>query len=171
MCPQRRWPLDDSSSEAPKLRLASPGLENFHEPEDILNAENSGTTMRFIMGLLGNTPFVSVVTGDHSLRARPMGRVVQPLRLMGAQVRGRGGDSLAPLVIRGGELSGIEYTMPVASAQLKSALVMAALFAKGETVLLQPALSRDHTVKNAAGYGSGHCGGRAGACGQDLGLS
>ena len=145
---------DDSSSEAPKLRLASPGLENFHEPEDILNAENSGTTMRFIMGLLGNTPFVSVVTGDHSLRARPMGRVVQPLRLMGAQVMGRGGDSLAPLVIRGGELSGIEYTMPVASAQLKSALVMAALFAKGETVLLQPALSRDHTERMLRAMGA-----------------
>ena len=144
----------DGSSEAPKLRLASPGLENFHEPEDILNAENSGTTMRFIMGLLGNTPFVSVVTGDHSLRARPMGRVVQPLRLMGAQVMGRGGDSLAPLVIRGGELSGIEYTMPVASAQLKSALVMAALFAKGETVLLQPALSRDHTERMLRAMGA-----------------
>ena len=145
---------DASSSEAPKLRLASPGLENFHEPEDILNAENSGTTMRFIMGLLGNTPFVSIVTGDHSLRARPMGRVVQPLRLMGAQVMGRGGDSLAPLVIRGGELSGIEYTMPVASAQLKSALVMAALFAKGETVLLQPALSRDHTERMLRAMGA-----------------
>ena len=144
----------DGSSEAPKLRLASPGLENFHEPEDILNAENSGTTMRFIMGLLGNTPFVSVVTGDHSLRARPMGRVVQPLRLMGAQVMGRGGDSLAPLVIRGGELNGIEYTMPVASAQLKSALVMAALFAKGETVLLQPALSRDHTERMLRAMGA-----------------
>ena len=154
MCPQRRWPLGIGSSEAPKLRLASPGLENFHEPEDILNAENSGTTMRFIMGLLGNTPFVSVVTGDHSLRARPMGRVVQPLRLMGAQVMGRGGDSLAPLVIRGGELSGIEYTMPVASAQLKSALVMAALFAKGETVLLQPALSRDHTERMLRAMGA-----------------
>ncbi len=145
---------DDSSSEAPKLRLASPGLENFHEPEDVLNAENSGTTMRFIMGLLGNTPFVSVVTGDRSLRSRPMGRVVQPLRLMGAQVMGRGGDSMAPLTIRGGELRGIEYTMPVASAQLKSALVMAALFAKGETVLLQPALSRDHTERMLRAMGA-----------------
>ncbi len=145
---------EDSSSEAPKLRLASPGLENFHEPEDVLNAENSGTTMRFIMGLLGNTPFVSVVTGDRSLRSRPMGRVVQPLRLMGAQVMGRGGDSMAPLTIRGGELRGIEYTMPVASAQLKSALVMAALFAKGETVLLQPALSRDHTERMLRAMGA-----------------
>ena len=145
---------EDSSSEAPKLRLASPGLENFHEPEDVLNAENSGTTMRFIMGLLGNTPFVSVVTGDRSLRSRPMGRVVQPLRLMGAQVMGRGGDSMAPLTIRGGELRGIEYTMPVASAQLKSALVMAALYAKGETVLLQPALSRDHTERMLRAMGA-----------------
>ncbi|MDA0989000.1 MAG: 3-phosphoshikimate 1-carboxyvinyltransferase [Chloroflexi bacterium] len=145
---------EEGSSETPKLRLASPGLENFHEPVDILNAENSGTTMRFIMGLLGNTHFVSVVTGDRSLRSRPMGRIVQPLRLMGAQVMGRSSDSLAPLAIRGGDLKGIEYTLPVASAQLKSALVLAALFARGETVLHQPALSRDHTERMLSAMGA-----------------
>lgn len=145
---------EEGSSETPKLKLASPGLENFHEPDDVLNAENSGTTMRFIMGLLGSTPFVSVVTGDRSLRSRPMGRIVQPLRLMGAQVMGRGGDSLAPLTIRGGELKGIEYTLPVASAQLKSALVLAGLFANGETVLHQPALSRDHTERMLEAMGA-----------------
>ncbi|MEK7777524.1 MAG: 3-phosphoshikimate 1-carboxyvinyltransferase, partial [Chloroflexota bacterium] len=133
---------EDGSTEAPRLKLSSPGLENFREPNDVLNAENSGTTMRFIMGLLGSTPFVSVITGDRSLRSRPMARIVQPLRLMGAQIMGRGGDSLAPLTIRGGNLKGIEYTLPMASAQLKSSLVIAALFAQGETVLHQPALSR-----------------------------
>ncbi|MDE2859901.1 MAG: 3-phosphoshikimate 1-carboxyvinyltransferase [Chloroflexota bacterium] len=144
----------EGSEEEPKLVLTSPGLENFNEPETVLDAQNSGTTMRFIMGLLGSTPFLSVVTGDRSLRARPMGRVVQPLRLMGAQVMGRGSDSLAPLAIRGGDLNGIEYTMPVASAQLKSALLMAALFANGETVLLQPALSRDHTERMLRAMGA-----------------
>ena len=145
---------EEGSSDAPMLALTSPGLEHFKEPEDVLDARNSGTTMRFIMGLLGSTPFLSVVTGDSSLRARPMGRVVQPLRLMGAQVMGRGSDSLAPLAIRGGDLNGIEYNMPVASAQLKSALLMAALFANGETVLHQPALSRDHTERMLRAMGA-----------------
>ncbi len=144
----------DGSDDAPMLSLTSPGLTDFHEPDDVLDAENSGTTMRFIMGLLGGAPFLSVVTGDRSLRTRPMGRVVQPLRLMGAQVMGRGGDALAPLAIRGGDLKGIEYTMPVASAQLKSALLMAALFANGETVLRQPALSRDHTERMLRAMGA-----------------
>ena len=145
---------EEGSAEAPSLVLTSPGLEGFHEPDDLLDAQNSGTTMRFIMGLLGNTPFLSVVTGDSSLRSRPMGRVVQPLRLMGARVMGRDGDSLAPLAIRGGDLNGIEYNMPVASAQLKSALLMAALFAKGETVLHQPAQSRDHTERMLRAMGA-----------------
>ncbi|MBF8266679.1 MAG: aroE [Dehalococcoidia bacterium] len=145
---------EDGSREAPRLKLSSPGLENFREPNDVLNAENSGTTMRFIMGLLGSTPFVSVITGDRSLRSRPMGRIVQPLRLMGAQIMGRGGDSLAPLTIRGGNLKGIEYTLPMASAQLKSSLVIAALFAQGETVLHQPALSRDHTERMVEAMGA-----------------
>ena len=145
---------EEGSSDTPKLKLTSPGLENFHEPNDVLNSENSGTTMRFIMGLLGTTPFVSVVTGDRSLRSRPMGRIVQPLRLMGAQIMGRDSSSLAPLTIRGGNLKGIEYTLPVASAQLKSALVLAALFAQGETVLHQPALSRDHTERMLEAMGA-----------------
>ncbi|MDP6102658.1 MAG: 3-phosphoshikimate 1-carboxyvinyltransferase, partial [Dehalococcoidia bacterium] len=144
----------EGSSETPKLKITSPGLENFHEPNDILDAGNSGTTMRFIMGLLGSTPFVSVLTGDRSLRSRPMGRIVQPLCLMGAQVMGRGDNSLAPLTIRGGGLDGIEYTLPVASAQLKSALVLAGLNARGETVLHQPALSRDHTERMLEAMGA-----------------
>jgi 3-phosphoshikimate 1-carboxyvinyltransferase len=86
-----------------------------------------------------------VMTGDRSIRSRPMGRIVEPLRLMGAEVDGRDGGKLAPLTFRGGSLHGIEYRLPVASAQLKSALLLAGLFADGETVLAQPALSRDHT--------------------------
>ena len=144
----------EGSFETPKLKLKSPGLENFHEPKDILNAGNSGTTMRFIMGLLAATPFVSVVTGDRSLRSRPMARIVQPLQIMGAQIMGRGGDSLAPLTIKGGNLTGIEYPLDVASAQLKSALIIAALFARNDTILQQPAFSRDHTERMLGAMGA-----------------
>lgn len=145
---------DDSPTGMLQLRLSSPGLHGLTEPDDVLNAENSGTTMRFIMGLLASTPFVSVVNGDSSLRTRPMARIVHPLRRMGAEVMGRGGDSLAPLTIRGGELRGIEYDMPVASAQVKSSLIIASLFAGGDTALHQPALSRDHTERMLEAMGA-----------------
>ena len=117
------------------------------EPSDILDAGNSGTSMRLLSGLLASQSFLSVVTGDNSLRSRPMSRIVQPLKLMGAQILGRNGDTLAPLVIRGGSLNGIEYMMPVPSAQVKSSIILAGLFAQGETVLHQPAPSRDHTER------------------------
>ena len=115
------------------------------EPADVLNTGNSGTTTRLMAGVLAGQPFLSIMTGDRSIRSRPMGRIVEPLRMMGAQVDGRDGGKLAPLTFRGGALHGIEYRMPVASAQLKSCLLLAGLFASGETVLRQPALSRDHT--------------------------
>jgi 3-phosphoshikimate 1-carboxyvinyltransferase len=121
------------------------GTEGFVEPADVLNAGNSGTTMRLLSGLLAAQPFLSIITGDESLRARPMDRLIQPLRLMGAEIWGRGSDSLAPLAIRGGKLNGIHYTVPVASAQLKSAILIAGLFAKGNTTVEEPAQSRDHT--------------------------
>ena len=117
------------------------------EPEDVLDAGNSGTSMRLLSGLLGSQPFLSVLTGDGSLRSRPMGRIVEPLRLMGAHILGRGNGSHAPLIIRGGPLNGIEYTLPVASAQVKSSVILAGLSAQGETVLHQPARSRDHTER------------------------
>ncbi len=115
------------------------------EPSDILNTGNSGTTTRLMAGVLAGQPFMSVMTGDRSIRSRPMARIVDPLRLMGAEVDGREGGRLAPLTFRGGSLHGIEYRMPVASAQVKSALLLAGLFAEGETTLEQPAVSRDHT--------------------------
>lgn len=115
------------------------------EPNEILNTGNSGTTTRLMAGILAGQPFMSVMTGDKSIRARPMARIVDPLREMGAKVDGREGGKLAPLVFRGGSLHGIHYTMPVASAQVKSALLLAAIFAHGETILDQPAMSRDHT--------------------------
>ncbi len=121
--------------------------ESLEEPEDVLDSGNSGTSMRLLSGLLAGQPFVSVLNGDRSLRSRPMGRIVHPLQLMGAQIQGRAGDTLAPLTIRGGSLRGIGYTMPVASAQVKSSIMLAGLSARGETVLRQPGLSRDHTER------------------------
>jgi 3-phosphoshikimate 1-carboxyvinyltransferase len=123
------------------------GRGGFKEPADVLYARNSGTTTRLMCGLLSAQPFLSIITGDASLRSRPMGRVIQPLRLMGAQIWGRGSDSLSPLAIKGGKLSGIEYKLPVASAQIKSAVLIAALFAQGNTVVIEPAPSRDHTER------------------------
>jgi len=123
------------------------------EPEDILDAGNSGTSMRLLSGILASQSFASVITGDGSLRSRPMQRVVQPLKQMGAQIMGRQDDSLAPLVIRGGNLRGIEYDLPMASAQVKSAIMLAGLSASGETVIHQPALSRDHTERMVLAMG------------------
>ena len=143
-----------NSTGTPRLKISSPGLAGLAEPQDLLNAGNSGTTIRLLMGALAGVPFVSVITGDRSLRSRPMGRIVQPLRLMGAHILGRKGDSLAPLTVKGGGLKGIEYTMPVASAQVKSSLVLASLFADGETLLHQPALSRDHTERMLEAMGA-----------------
>ena len=123
------------------------------EPSDILDAGNSGTSMRLLSGILASQPFVSVITGDGSLRSRPMQRIVQPLKQMGAEIMGRQNDNLAPLVIRGGGLQGIEYDLPMASAQVKSAIMLAGLSAAGDTVIHQPALSRDHTERMVLAMG------------------
>ena len=124
------------------------------EPTDILDAGNSGTSMRLLSGLLAAQPFLSVITGDGSLRSRPMRRIVEPLLQMGAQVMGRQKGSLAPLVISGGSLSGIEYDLPVASAQVKSCIMLAGLSADGDTLIHQPALSRDHTERMISAMGA-----------------
>ena len=139
---------DPGGNEAEdRFIIGGNGLGGLVEPHETLNAGNSGTTMRLVSGLLAGQPFFSIITGDRSLRSRPMGRIVKPLREMGAQVMGRSRDSLAPLAIRGGNLRGIEYDMPVASAQVKSCLLIAGLHAQGETVIHQPAASRDHTER------------------------
>lgn len=129
------------------LHIQGGGLGGLREADDVLQAENSGTTLRLLTGLLAGQPFFSMLTGDESLRARPMERVVQPLRLMGAEIWGRAGDTRAPLAIRGRPLKGITYRLPVASAQVKSALLLAGLFAQGPTSLEEPLPSRDHTER------------------------
>jgi 3-phosphoshikimate 1-carboxyvinyltransferase len=121
------------------------GRAGLTEAKNVLNAGNSGTTMRLLGGLLSSQPFLSVITGDISLRSRPMKRLIEPLRLMGAEIYGRENDTLAPLIIRGKNLHGINYLLPVPSAQIKSAILLAGLFAKGDTILEQPQPSRDHT--------------------------
>jgi 3-phosphoshikimate 1-carboxyvinyltransferase len=135
------------------FEIEGSGLEGLTEPKDILYAGNSGTTMRLISGLLAGQDFFSVITGDGSLRNRPMKRITTPLTQMGAKIEGREGGALAPLSFRGGELAGIEYTMPVASAQLKSCLLIAGLFATGKTIVIQPAESRDHTERMLSSMG------------------
>jgi 3-phosphoshikimate 1-carboxyvinyltransferase len=135
------------SRDAHNLLVSGTGEDGLKEASNVLDAENSATTMRLLGGLLASQPFLSVITGDASLCNRPMGRLIKPLRLMGAEIWGRGGDSFAPLVIKGKKLRGIEFTLPVPSAQIKSAILLAGLFARGNTVLHQPLPSRDHTER------------------------
>src|SRR5262249_40186467 len=130
------------------------GSERWREPDAVLDCENSGTTMRIIAGALAGRPFLSVLTGDASLRSRPMRRVVDPLRAMGASVDGRDDASHAPLVIRGGELRGITHDLPVASAQVKSACILAGLQATGTTEITSPSLSRDHSERMLRALGA-----------------
>lgn len=121
------------------------GLDGLSEPEDILDAGNSGTTIRLLSGILAGQNFTSVLTGDASLRRRPMGRITKPLKLMGADIMGRQSGNLAPLAIAGGNLKPIAYQTEVASAQVKSAVLLAGLFCDGWTEVVEPAKSRDHT--------------------------
>lgn len=136
------WP--DGAEHA---RVQGAGLHGLFESDDVLDCGNSGTTMRLLCGLLSAHPLLSVLTGDASLRSRPMARVVSPLRQMGAHIHARKGDTVAPIVVKGGSLSAITYTSPVASAQVKSALLLAGLYADGATAVTEPAASRDHTER------------------------
>ncbi len=142
------------TEESGFLTITGLGKDGFTEPGDVLNARNSATTMRLLAGLLAAQPFLTIITGDESLRSRPMARLIHPLRMMGADIWGRGSDSLAPLAIKGGQLRGIDYTSPVASAQLKSAILIAGLFAEGGTSVEEPAASRDHTERMLGAMGA-----------------
>ncbi|MGB8957336.1 MAG: 3-phosphoshikimate 1-carboxyvinyltransferase [Tumebacillaceae bacterium] len=129
------------------------GLGGLQEPSDVLDAGNSGTTTRLMLGILAGQPFHVTVTGDASIRKRPMGRVALPLRQMGAQIDGRENGKFAPLSVRGGQLKAIRYDSPVASAQVKSAVLLAGLFAEGESGVKEPELSRDHTERMLQAFG------------------
>jgi 3-phosphoshikimate 1-carboxyvinyltransferase len=129
------------------LQVTGKGLWGLHEPSNVLNCGNSGTGLRLLAGVLAGQNFFSVLTGDASLRSRPMGRVVTPLRQMGAVISGRRGGELAPLAIQGAGLIGVLYESPVASAQIKSCVLLAGLFAEGTTIVREPRRSRDHTER------------------------
>ena len=137
------------------VRVQGIGLGLLQEPVDILSAGNSGTTMRLMLGLLASHPGrFFTVTGDSSLRSRPMSRVVKPLQQMGAQIWGRQGSSLAPLAIQGQQLSPIHYQSPIASAQVKSCILLAGLMTEGQTTVTEPALSRDHSERMLRAFGA-----------------
>lgn len=130
------------------------GFFGFDKPAAALDCGNSGTTMRLMAGLLSAQSFSSLLTGDQSLCSRPMDRVITPLKLMGADIEPRTGGRYAPLKITGARLYGITYTIPVASAQVKSALLLAGLHARGETVITEPVLTRDHTERMLEYFGA-----------------
>lgn len=130
-----------------QAQVEGSGIEGLREPSSVLDAGNSGTSLRLLAGVCAGLGGLSVLTGDDSLRRRPMLRVVAPLRQMGARVDGRDHGNLAPLVVRGGGLTGIDVDLPVASAQVKSALLLAGLAAQGTTEVREPGPSRDHTER------------------------
>ena len=131
------------------------GLSQLQEPTTVLDAGNSGTTMRLMLGLLAaQAGQFFTVTGDASLRSRPMSRVVKPLELMGAKIWGRQNASLAPLAVQGTSLKPTHYQSPIASAQVKSCVLLAGLLTPGETIVTEPALSRDHSERMLRAFGA-----------------
>jgi 3-phosphoshikimate 1-carboxyvinyltransferase len=145
----------DIEQDGGRVRITGKGLSGLEEPEDVLDAGNSGTTMRLLLGILAGQEFFSVITGDNSLKGRPMGRVVKPLLQMGAQIWGRASGLKAPLAVMGrAQLEPLVYRLPVPSAQVKSALLLAGLYARGETTVLQPVPCRDHTERMMAAFGA-----------------
>jgi 3-phosphoshikimate 1-carboxyvinyltransferase len=138
-----------------EVRVKGIGLGNLLEPIEVLDAGNSGTTLRLMLGILASHPDrFFAVTGDESLRSRPMSRVVKPLQEMGAQIWGRKGGALAPLAVQGQRLKPIHYQSPIASAQVKSCILLAGLMADGETTVTEPALSRDHSERMLRAFGA-----------------
>jgi 3-phosphoshikimate 1-carboxyvinyltransferase len=136
-------------------RIAGGGLRGLSEPGDVIDCGNSGTTARLLAGVLGTQPFWTILTGDASLRRRPMGRIAEPLRAMGATIVGRAEGTRLPLAIRGtGLAKAIQYATPVASAQVKSAILLAGLVAEGPVTVTEPALSRDHSERMLRRFGA-----------------
>lgn len=130
---------------ADAVTILGKGLEGLSAPSGILDAGNSGTTTRLISGILAAQPFESTLTGDASIQKRPMKRIMEPLSLMGADISSLHHNNCAPLLIRGRQLKGIHYHSPVASAQVKSSILLAGLYADGETMVTEPVISRNHS--------------------------
>lgn len=130
-----------------ELVIQGRGMDGLQEPNNVLDCANSGTTIRLMMGLLAGQKFTSFLNGSAQLRRRPMGRIVNPLRGMRADITGRQNGNYAPLAIRPARLQGVEYEMPMASAQVKSSLLLAGLYAHGLTIIREPGPTRDHTER------------------------
>jgi 3-phosphoshikimate 1-carboxyvinyltransferase len=146
---------DISALNSDEVRVQGIGLGKLMEPLDVLNAGNSGTTLRLMLGILASHPGrFFTITGDGSLRSRPMSRVVRPLQQMGAEIWGRKDGSLAPLAVRGQTLRPIHYQSPIASAQVKSCILLAGLMIEGKTTVTEPALSRDHSERMLRAFGA-----------------
>ncbi|MBF0588869.1 MAG: 3-phosphoshikimate 1-carboxyvinyltransferase [Magnetococcales bacterium] len=150
----RAMGVEIEKQDAGAYTIHGVGLDGLEEPDNVIDLGNAGTSMRLLSGVLASQSFMSILTGDDSLRGRPMGRIVKPLTLMGARILGRDDNRLAPLVIQGTELVPIDYQSPVASAQVKSAVLLAGLNTAGETSVTEPALSRDHTERMLASFGA-----------------
>lgn len=136
------------------VKIESPGIDEWEEPNEVLYTGNSGTTTRLMLGILSGTKLHTVMTGDASIGKRPMRRVVDPLRLMGARIAGRENGQFTPLAIQGTPLTAIDYSMPVASAQVKSAILLAGLRANGTTIVRESEVSRDHTERMLRQFGA-----------------
>ena len=138
-----------------ELIVHGKGLHGLEEPQTIIDAGNSGTTLRLMMGILAPQPFLTTFTGDASLHKRPMARVIKPLEQMGAILVGRDHNRLLPITVVPGKenLQGISYDMPMASAQVKSAVLLAGMYADGKTTVTEPYTSRDHTEKMLETFG------------------
>ncbi|MGF9977973.1 3-phosphoshikimate 1-carboxyvinyltransferase [Viridibacillus arvi] len=134
--------------------IESNGMETWQEPTDVLYTGNSGTTTRLMLGLLAGSNVHTVLNGDESIAKRPMKRVINPLREMGAKITGRMDGQFTPLAIQGTKLQAIDYTMPVASAQVKSAILLAGINAEGTTVIREKEVSRDHTERMLRQFGA-----------------
>ena len=143
------------SADGMRVLVRGKGLHGLSAPADILDAGDSGTTARLLSGILAGQPFTSRLTGDTLIQKRPMKRIITPLTQMGASFVCERGNDCLPFAVSGGSLRGISYTSPVASAQVKSSILLAGLFADGKTSVTEPALSRDHTERMLAGFGAG----------------
>lgn len=140
--------------EGTNVSIDSPGIEGWQEPTEVLYTGNSGTTTRLMLGILAGSNVHSVMTGDASIGKRPMRRVIDPLRQMGAHITGRANGQYTPLAIQGTTLQAIDYNMPVASAQVKSAILLAGLRAEGTTIVRETEVSRDHTERMLRQFGA-----------------
>lgn len=142
-----------SSKDGTELTIDGVGLKGLKQPKSELYLGNSGTSMRLLMGVLAGQSFQATLTGDPSLSGRPMKRVADPLRQMGANISGKDNGNFAPITVTGPKLKSINYTLPVSSAQVKSAILLAGLYAEGETRVTEPEKSRDHTERYLVHFG------------------